>query len=153
MQPLHQDDLDKGEISFAQMWRENVQHLEQVLADVRELPKKLGAAVGRADPMSERTSSGVSSSNTVTVLLKLSVEDQSLSGRNKTKVRQKIENEVLARYQMVKPRTKGGEYELTIPFEKEDDISKAVLEILWEMDLLADLDDCFLEHEFTGVVL
>ena len=153
MLPLHQDDLDKGEILFAQMWQENVQHLERVLADVRQLPEKLGISVERTAPISKRKSPSVSFSNAVTVLLKLSVEDQNLSGRNKTKVRQKIENEVLARYQMVKPRTKGGEYELTIPFEKEDDISKAVLEILWEMDLLAELDDCFLEHEFTGVVL
>jgi integrase/recombinase XerD len=153
MQPLHQDDLDKGEITFAQMWQENVQHLERVLVDVQRLPEKLGVAVERTAPMTEQNFPSVSFSNAVTVLLKLSVEDSSLSGRNKSKVRRKIENEVLARYQMVKPKAKGGEYELTIPFEKEDDISKTVLEILWKMDLLADLDDCVLEHEFTGVVL
>ncbi len=153
MQPLHQDDFDKGEISFAEMWQENEQHLERMLADVRQLPEKLGVAVERTAPMSQQNSPSVSFSNAVTVLLKLSVEDQSLSGRNKIKVRRKIENEVLTRYQMVKPRTKNGEYELSIPFEKEDDISTTISEILWEMDLLADLDDCFLEHEFTGVVL
>jgi hypothetical protein len=45
MQPLFQDDLDKGEITFAELWQENVQHLERVIADVRDLPRKFGAIV------------------------------------------------------------------------------------------------------------
>jgi integrase/recombinase XerD len=45
MQPLYQDDLEKGEISFAQLWQENVIYLERIVADVWELPKKLGVAV------------------------------------------------------------------------------------------------------------
>jgi integrase/recombinase XerD len=45
MQPLFQDDLDKGEISFALLWQENVVHLERIVADVWELPKKLGVVV------------------------------------------------------------------------------------------------------------
>jgi integrase/recombinase XerD len=45
MQPLYQDDLDTGEISFAQLWQENVIHLERIVADVWELPKKLGVVV------------------------------------------------------------------------------------------------------------
>jgi integrase/recombinase XerD len=89
----------------------------------------------------------------VTVRLKLKVEDRLLSGRNKAKVKRAIEAQIFARYRMVKPKSRGGEYELTIPFVKEDDISVAVAEILWEMDFLAELDDCFVSHEFTGVVL
>jgi integrase/recombinase XerD len=45
MQPLHQDDLERGEISFEQLWKENVIHLERIVADVWELPKKLGVVV------------------------------------------------------------------------------------------------------------
>jgi integrase/recombinase XerD len=45
MQPLYQDDLDKGEITFAELWQENAIHLERIVADVWELPKKLGVAV------------------------------------------------------------------------------------------------------------
>ena len=45
MQPLYQDDLDKGEITFAELWQENVIHLERMVADVWELPKKLGMTV------------------------------------------------------------------------------------------------------------
>jgi hypothetical protein len=81
----------------------------------------------------------------VTVLLKLTVE-----GHSKAKVRREIESQVLSRYQMVKI-SKKGEYDLTIPFEQEDDISVAVAEILWEMDTLAELEDCTVEHQFTGV--
>jgi hypothetical protein len=45
MQPMYQDDLENGEISFAQLWQENIIHLERIVADVWELPKKLGVAV------------------------------------------------------------------------------------------------------------
>jgi integrase/recombinase XerD len=45
IQPLFQDDLDKGEITFAELWQENAIHLERIVADVWELPKKLGVAV------------------------------------------------------------------------------------------------------------
>jgi integrase/recombinase XerD len=81
----------------------------------------------------------------ITVLLKLTVE-----GHSKAKVRREIEAQVLSRYQMVKI-SKKGEYDLTIPFEQEDDISVVVAEILWEMDTLAELEDCTVEHQFTGV--
>jgi integrase/recombinase XerD len=81
----------------------------------------------------------------ITVLLKLTVE-----GHSKAKVRREIEAQVLSRYQMVKI-SKKGEYDLTIPFEQEDDISVAIAEILWEMDTLAELEDCTVEHQFTGV--
>jgi integrase/recombinase XerD len=43
MQP--QDDLDKGEITFAELWQENVIHLECMVATVWELPEKLGVMV------------------------------------------------------------------------------------------------------------
>ena len=45
MQPLFQDDLDKAEITFSELWQENVVHLERMVADVWELPKKLGVMV------------------------------------------------------------------------------------------------------------
>ena len=45
MQPLHQEDFEKGEISFEQLWQENVQHLERMVAEVWELPEKLGVTV------------------------------------------------------------------------------------------------------------
>ena len=45
MQPLYQDDLDKGEITFAELWQENAIHLERMVAEVWELPKKLGVVV------------------------------------------------------------------------------------------------------------
>ena len=45
MQPLYQDDFDKGEITFAELWQENLIHLERIVADVWELPKKLGVTV------------------------------------------------------------------------------------------------------------
>jgi hypothetical protein len=41
MQPLFQDDLDNGEIAFTELWRENVIHLERMVATVWELPEKL----------------------------------------------------------------------------------------------------------------
>jgi integrase/recombinase XerD len=45
MQPLYQDDLDKGEISFAELWQENAIHLERMVVEVWQLPEKLGVTV------------------------------------------------------------------------------------------------------------
>jgi integrase/recombinase XerD len=45
MQPLFQDDLDQGEITFAELWQENAIHLERMVAAVWELPEKLGVMV------------------------------------------------------------------------------------------------------------
>jgi hypothetical protein len=45
MQPLYQDDLDKGEITFAELWQKNAIHLERMVATVSELPEKLGVTV------------------------------------------------------------------------------------------------------------
>jgi integrase/recombinase XerD len=45
MQPLYQDDLDKGEITFSELWQENAIHLERMVATVWELPEKLGVMV------------------------------------------------------------------------------------------------------------
>jgi hypothetical protein len=73
--------------------------------------------------------------------------------RTTAKVRREFENQVLAKYRMVKPKGTRGEYELTIPFEQEDDLSAIMSEILWEMDMLAELEDCSVAHEFTGIVL
>jgi integrase/recombinase XerD len=45
MQPLFQDDLDKGGITFAELWQENAIHLERMVAEVWQLPEKLGVTV------------------------------------------------------------------------------------------------------------
>jgi integrase/recombinase XerD len=45
MQPLFQNDLDKGEITFTELWQENAIHLERMVAEVWELPEKFGVAV------------------------------------------------------------------------------------------------------------
>jgi hypothetical protein len=37
--------------------------------------------------------------------------------------------------------------------QNQYEISLRSAEILWEMYLLAELEDCFVEHQFTGVVL
>jgi integrase/recombinase XerD len=125
----------KGETERASM------SLEQLLQPRQQADKApTGEGMTYAMPSaSENPSQGI------TVLLKLTVE-----GHSKAKVRREIESQVLSRYQMVKI-SKKGEYDLTIPFEQEDDISVAIAEILWEMDTLAELEDCVLEHQFTGV--
>lgn len=143
MQPLHQDDLDKGEITFAQMWQENVQHLERVLADVRQLPEKLGVAVEikqlpRAvespEPLKEAT-----------IKLWLSVENNNKFIRRKTKVRKEIENYCLARYKVQKVRPDGYDYVLRIPYEDEANLEWEIHWLRAEMHDIADQDCCFIE--------
>ncbi|MCG9891858.1 MAG: hypothetical protein MH252_12365 [Thermosynechococcaceae cyanobacterium MS004] len=45
LQPIHQDDLDQGKTTFAELWQENLIHLERMVADVWDLLKKFGVAV------------------------------------------------------------------------------------------------------------
>ncbi len=42
MQPLFQDDLEKEEITFEQLWQENVIHLERIVANVWRIAEKIG---------------------------------------------------------------------------------------------------------------
>ncbi|NJM74907.1 MAG: tyrosine-type recombinase/integrase [Acaryochloridaceae cyanobacterium RU_4_10] len=170
--PLYQDDLDQGEVSFARLWQENIAGLERMLEDVKRLPERLGVAVEKLEDVKRLPQKlGVAAAERETVegetypmfaklqnhrqeinvLLKVKVEDRTLAGRSKAKVRREIENQILVRYQVVKLGR--GEYDLTIPFEKEDEVAVIVSEMLWEMDTLAELEDCWVEHEFTGVVL
>ncbi|NJK30563.1 MAG: tyrosine-type recombinase/integrase [Acaryochloris sp. RU_4_1] len=85
--------------------------------------------------------------NVVQVGLKLWV-----SGRKKGKVRRAIEDQVLSPFQMVKLKPRGNMYELTFVFEEEGEIAGIVSQVRWEMDLLADLDDCSVQVVWLGDV-
>ena len=143
MQPLHQDDLDKGEISFAQMWQENVQRLERVLADVRQLPEKLGVAVEvKQNPRAVESPEPLKEA---IIKLWLSVENNNKFIRRKTKVRKEIENYCLARYKVQKVRPDGYDYVLRIPYEDEANLEWEIHWLRAEMHNIADQDCCFIE--------
>jgi hypothetical protein len=76
-----------------------------------------------------------------------------VSGWKKGKVRRAIEERVLSEFQMVKLKPRGNEYGLTFAFEEEDEISQIVAQIRWDMELLADLEDCSIEVEWLGVAI
>jgi site-specific recombinase XerD len=73
-----------------------------------------------------------------------------VSGWKKGKVRRAIEERVLSEFQMVKLKPRGNEYRLMIP--QEEDLAEVKGQMFWEMDLLAELDDCSIEVEWLGVV-
>lgn len=65
-----------------------------------------------------------------------------VSGDKKGAVRKAIEERVLSPFQMVKPKPRGNEYELTVIAEDGDALSAIVAQMRWDMELLAELDDC-----------
>ena len=85
------------------------------------------------------------------VLLWLRVERNSKFVRGKKKARQDIERYVLNRYGMVKPDRDGCEYELTIQYEDEKDLERTIDDIYREMDMEADLRNCFIEADIQAL--
>ena len=73
------------------------------------------------------------------IQVRLTVE---VSGKQKGKVRKAIEDRVLSPFQMVKPKKRGNEYELTVVVEDGDALSAIVAQMSWDMELLGELDDC-----------
>jgi len=85
------------------------------------------------------------------VNLWLRVENNNKYIRRKKKVRQEIEDRVLCRYQMKKDRPDGWEYELSIPYETDEDLDAAIYDdILHEATWIAEVRCCFIEADFTA---
>jgi integrase/recombinase XerD len=74
-------------------------------------------------------------------------------GEKKSKVRREIEQQVLSPFQMVKLKPRGIEYELTLAFEEDNELSEIVTQMRWEMDLLAEFEDCSVQVQWLGVGL
>jgi hypothetical protein len=90
-------------------------------------------------------------SKVMKVNLWLRVENNNKFIRGKKKVRQEIENRVLSRYQMKKDRPDGWEYELSIPYETDQDLDAAIYDdILHEANWIAEARCCFIEADFTA---
>ncbi|WP_235112656.1 tyrosine-type recombinase/integrase [Acaryochloris sp. 'Moss Beach'] len=265
--PLYQDDLDEGTIDFAQLWQENLQELEWLVANVRALPEKLGMAgfgetgleavveesaiwpqvstvevpsveeklsqeevVGdpqycyfgdgsfnektlgqsrryhlpkaedpglakcgatfidpdskcpveymkenfevllckrcfreRRQPSKQAKPENFVTNEETAILAQTSTVERSLNavqvgmklwvkGKKKGKVRKTIEERVLEQFQMMKSKPRGIQYELMFVFDKEDDLSQIVAQMRWDMDLLAELDDCSVKVKWLDEV-
>ncbi|ABW32066.1 tyrosine-type recombinase/integrase [Acaryochloris marina] len=169
--PLYQDDLDEGIIDFAQLWQENLQELELLVADVRALPEKLGLRgfvknERQSTSLEERVLRGEIPTNEVLQLDPV-VEEPSdcpqvrsvesshqvihlgmklwVNGKKKGKVRKAIEERVLEQFQMVKRKPRGNEYQLTVEVEEDDDLPAILSQMKWEMEVLGELDECLVE--------
>jgi hypothetical protein len=69
----------------------------------------------------------------------LRVENNNKYIRGKKKVRREIEDRVLSRYQMKKDRPDGWDYELSIPYETDEDLDAAIYDdILHEATWIAE---------------
>jgi hypothetical protein len=90
-------------------------------------------------------------SKVMKVNLWLRVENNNKYIRGKKKVRQEIEDRVLSRYQLKKDRPDGWEYELSIPYETDEDLDAAIYDdILHEATWIAENRYCFIEADFTA---
>jgi probable addiction module antidote protein len=85
-------------------------------------------------------------SNVIKVTLWLTVERNSKFVRGKKHAREDIEYYVLRHYDMKKRWPDGNEYELTIPYDTDEELDEIIeRNILQEASSQADLRNCFIE--------
>lgn len=77
--------------------------------------------------------------------LRLNVERNSKFVRGIKRTREGIERYVLSDYSMKKLGKDTDEYELTIPFQTDEQLDKIVYDILQEASRIADMRHCFVE--------
>ncbi|PZD70471.1 Tyrosine recombinase XerD [Acaryochloris thomasi RCC1774] len=160
-EPLGQAELDSGDITFAELWQENIEALEQMLDLAYGMPEMFGVKIAREEQPPEMQSqereevnspglafvdleSGLSSAeHEVQVLFKLWVE-----GRKKAKVRKEIERQVFSYVQGQKTKPRGNEYLLTLTYHDKDEISEIIGDIFWQIEMIAELDDCRVRCEY-----
>jgi hypothetical protein len=91
-------------------------------------------------------------SKVMKVNLWLRVEGNNKYVRGRKKAREEIEQFVLARFRMEKPRADGWEYVLSIPYETDEELDEIVSrEILQEAEAIAERRLCFTEADVTSV--
>ena len=84
---------------------------------------------------------------TLKVTMHLVVENNNTFVRGKKRSREEIEQFVLSHYGMHKPDTNGCDYELTIPYENDQDLDNTIHAILQEASHIADSHNGFIEAE------
>jgi DNA invertase Pin-like site-specific DNA recombinase len=86
------------------------------------------------------------------VNLWLRVEGNNKYVRGKKKAREEIEQLVLSRFRMSKPKSNGWEYELSIPYQTDEELEAIISEqILGEAERIAERRHCFTEADVTSV--
>ena len=88
-----------------------------------------------------------SNQKTIKVELWLRVENNNKFIRRKKKVREQIEYWCLSQYNYHKPYNDSWDYELTIPYETEEELEQKIDELYREMFNIADIDYCFIEAD------
>ena len=81
----------------------------------------------------------------------LRVENNNKFVRGKSRSRQEIEEQVFSYYDMCKPNPKGWDYELTIPYDNEQDLDDKIYAILSEASDCADLRNGFIEADVIAM--
>ena len=85
------------------------------------------------------------------VNLWLRVENNSKFVRGRKRVIENIERYILSQYNVKKILEDGWEYELTIPYENDEDLDATIYDMLSEMGHTADIRNCFTESDVTAV--
>jgi probable addiction module antidote protein len=91
-------------------------------------------------------------SKVLKVTLWLRVERNSKFVRGKTRAREDIEYYVLGHYDMKKRWADGSEYELTIPYDTDEELDDIIYrDILQAASLQADMHNCFIETDMRAL--
>ncbi len=83
----------------------------------------------------------------IKVELWLRVENNNKFIRGRKRAREEIESWVLNRYDMKKKHEDSWEYELTIPYENDEDLDDIIYDMLDEASNIADSRYCFIESD------
>ncbi|PZD70820.1 Tyrosine recombinase XerC [Acaryochloris thomasi RCC1774] len=173
-EPLGQVEFDDGDITFAELWQENIEALEQMLELAYGMPEMFGVKVaeeGQSPDIQSQEREEVNSPETALVDLEsglklqmplrygdTAVEHQAqvrfklwVEGRKKSKVRKEIERQVFSDVQGQKTKPRGNEYLLTLTYHEKDEISQIIGDMFWRMEMIAELDNCKVNCEWEMV--
>lgn len=87
----------------------------------------------------------------IQVELYLRVENNNSFVRGKSRAREEIETQVLARYGMRKSGTGNWTYTLTIPYTTDEDLEGIIAEIFQEAESIADRRNGFTEGDMREI--
>lgn len=139
--------LEKELFEYAQKRIAEINHQSPSKADTPQFkPLKDSDALSSTIKKSAvRQVNNKTNQKTIKLELWLRVENNNKFIRRKKRVREQIEFWCLSQYNYHKPFKDRWDYELTIPYETEEDLERKIDELYMEMFNIADTDYCFIE--------
>ena len=139
--------LEKELFEYAQKRIAQINHQSSSKVDTPQLqhPTDTNALPSTINKSAVTEVNNKTDQKTIKLELWLRVENNNKFIRRKKRVREQIEQWCLSQYHYHKPFKDMWDYQLTIPYETEEDLENKIHELYGSMFEIADSDCCFIE--------